>query len=120
MDAPVVPSGRVDQQDWRYEIARHGWTAEVSLHGDLDRVDPAVLRQVWSQAIDGQPTKVLVVDMTEVTFIEGAVAQWLVECHHQARAVDAQLVVLAPSGEPRELLRILDVAHVVTLLDAWG
>ena len=99
-------------------VIRHGRTVEISLSGELDLSDGALLRHAASRALAERPTEVLVVDMTAVTFFDSAVAHWLLEAHWQATAIGAHLVALVAGLDARELLTLLGVASVVSVVDA--
>jgi anti-anti-sigma regulatory factor len=118
MEGASTLSPRPDGHPWGCEVARYGWTAEISLNGRMDGIRLGDIERAWSQAVAVHPTKIMVVDMTAVSFIDASVARWLVESHNRAQAAAMQFLVLAPRGEPRELLRSLDVGRAVTLIDA--
>jgi anti-anti-sigma factor len=99
-------------------ITRHGRSAEITLSGELDLADRGRLRRAVAEALAVDPTDQLVVDLSAVTFMDSAVAHWLVEAHWQSRSVGTRLVALAPDGVVRALLTELKVGEVVSVVSA--
>jgi hypothetical protein len=85
----------------------------VALKGEHDAFTVAMLEQhtaaVWTTC------RVGIVDLTEATFIDAAVAGWLVRA--RAAAASARLMVVARPGCVAS--RILDLAGVREILDCY-
>ena len=72
-------------------------TTVIAPEGELDIAHVADFRAVLLDAADGDATR-LVVDLSNVTFIDSSGLGALVEMHNRLRRDKRQLVVVAPRG----------------------
>ena len=107
MVRPLITSSahdfRVDEEP------RRGDVVVLSLHGDADLHAAPELRERLNAAIDGQSSAV-VVDLSDVSFLDSTVLGVLVGGMKRLRATRRPLRLAAPRADVRRLLEI-------TLLD---
>jgi anti-sigma B factor antagonist len=89
------------------EISTHkdGRYAVVTLRGELDLAGASGLRDRLRTTCDQNGGRV-VLDLTDLTFIDSTGLAILVEYHEKARAAGGRLILLAPRAA---VLRILDI-----------
>ena len=83
----------------------------VALRGELDLAAAPTLRARVDAAPAGQP---LVLDLTEVTFIDSAVLKELLRARAELSARDGRLVL---AGVPPAVRRLLDLTRTSELFD---
>jgi anti-sigma B factor antagonist len=86
-------------------VATRDGTTAVAIRGELDLATvPIVERCV--QSLDGDLSREVVLDLTELTFIDASGIQALVEAETALAGVGARLVVSSCPYQMRRLLRI--------------
>jgi anti-sigma B factor antagonist len=85
-------------------LAERGDTFVLSLAGELDLADAPALREALRRAVERSPKR-LVVDLTEVTFVDSTILGALVEARS---ALGRDAFALAAPG--REVRRALEVS----------
>src|SRR5262249_9204352 len=86
-------------------VSRRWWLGEITVRDQGGLLDAATMEQTWSRVLAQRPTKIVVIDMTDVGFLDEALARWLIDSQRRAASMDVELVVLAPRGQAREKLR---------------
>jgi anti-sigma B factor antagonist len=84
---------------------QHGRYAVVTLRGELDLAGVSGLRDRLRTACD-QNAGHVVLDLTDLTFIDSTGLSILVEYHNKTQAAGGRLILLAPRAA---VLRILDI-----------
>lgn len=86
------------------EIARNGDVVVVRLGGELDLYNAEVVREALSEAVAGEPKR-MVVDLGAVEFLDSTALGVLVEA--RAKLPDRRAFLLAAPGlEPRRALEV--------------
>ena len=83
-------------------------TSVIAPEGELDVAHMADFRAALSDAADGKALR-LVVDLSNVSFIDSSGLGALVETHNRLRRDKRQLAVVAPAGRRSPSLSILPV-----------
>ena len=93
----------------------------IALKGELDVARRDELEQMAVIACDGD---LAIVDMTEVTFLDSTVLNWLVRTKQALERKSGQLRVIAPNGIVTRLVSIAGLEGVIevfpTQLEAQG
>jgi anti-sigma B factor antagonist len=84
-------------------LAERGETLVLSLAGELDLADEPTLREALRRAVERSPTR-LVVDLTEVTFVDSTVLGALVEA--RSALGGGAFALAAPGLEVRRALEV--------------
>lgn len=94
----------------------------IAVHGDLD-----IHTKEWvtrAALVERDVSRTLVLDLTEVVFIDSSGVGALVTCRREADRNAAEVRLVCPEGSARRLLGILGVAEVMalhaTLAEALG
>jgi anti-sigma B factor antagonist len=96
------------------DISRRRNAVVVRLVGELDLYNAPIVRDaLLAAAADGAPR--LVVDLTEVEFVDSTVLGVLVETSARLAQASAQLVLAGPGLEPRRALETSGLARVFTV-----
>ena len=93
-------------------LAERGETLVLSLAGELDLADAPALREALRRAVARSPKR-LVVDLTEVTFVDSTVLGALVEAR-SAVGGDA-FALAAPGFEVRRALEVSGLDRYFTI-----
>ena len=96
-----------------------GRTAVFSVHGELDLHEAPELRDRISVAID-RGARVIVVDLTEVTFIDSMALGVLLAASNRLRPTGGGLRLVVPSPSIRRIFEISLLDHVFTLDSTRG
>ncbi len=62
----------------------------------------------------------VVLDMSQVSFIDSAGVALLVETHRELSAADRRLVLLCPHPNVRRLLELTGLVEVLTVANSWS
>jgi anti-sigma B factor antagonist len=95
-------------------LAERGDALVLSLAGELDLADVPALRQTLRRAVERSPRR-LVVDLTEVTFVDSTVLGALVEAR-SALGGDA-FALAAPGLEVRRALQVSGLDRLFAVFD---
>lgn len=111
--------------EWRAEVTGDGDLATVVLHGDLDLLVQAQLRQTLCQACTGY--RHVLLDLADVRLIDSTGLGLLVRAHQAAKRNGGNLCLIAPSKFVQTVLYTMrlypvfpifsEVAHAKTWLD---
>ncbi|WP_433830584.1 STAS domain-containing protein [Actinoplanes sp. CA-015351] len=96
--------------DWTIE--REGDTLVLSPEGDLDVANAAVLRQVFQQVLDRRDCSQLIVDMSQVTFLDSSALGVLVAARRAATAQNVTLLLRDPGPMVRMVLEVTNLQHL--------
>ena len=94
---------------------RSGGTSTVTLTGELDMACSPEIREMLLDEIGRPDVHRVIVDLTEVTFIDSSFISALVAGYHAAKAFGSEFVVANPM--PR-ITKVLRVAGILDLLSA--
>ena len=107
----MVPEHSPAVHDFRIEDELSpGGEPVVAVYGELDQYVAPQLREWLVRAVDGNTTPVLLVDLSEATFIDSMTLGVLLGAHKRARAAGRDLRLVIPDNEIRRIFEI-------TLLD---
>lgn len=95
-------------------ISLHSGSVSVQLSGELDLVSGPFLTEQFDVALGMSPD--LVVDLTEVTFIDATVITVLLKAQQQALVRDGSLVLIGASSWVEKVLRVSRVTEAIPLL----
>jgi anti-anti-sigma factor len=96
-----------------YRIERHGDSITVVPEGDISLETVDVLREVLRSIVDSQPGAHIVVDMSEVGFLDSSGIGVLVAAQRAAVARGATLTLSEPTPTVR---MVLEISHLDTIL----
>ena len=99
---------------WHVESARDA--AIVHLAGEIDLETRSALAIAISQALT-TPASLIVIDLTNITFIGSMGLQLLIEAHHDAARTDRQLRVAHGGGAARRALEITGVHQLLAIYE---
>jgi anti-sigma B factor antagonist len=102
--------------DWK--LSRRERAAELELRGDLDLADVVGLDRALTAALTDGPTDTLLVDMTEVTFIDSSVLHWIIRSDRRTREGRARLTVVVAPGRVRDVFAITGLEQRLAIVDA--
>jgi stage II sporulation protein AA (anti-sigma F factor antagonist) len=114
----VCPDWRLDMTapiDARYLADRDAWVISPAGEYDIRNVDQ--LAATLGRLVAQQPKRV-VLDLTEVTFIDSSLVNALLCAHAEARRAGAELCLVLRCGSPPR--RVVDLLQVSTLLECYG
>jgi anti-sigma B factor antagonist len=94
----------------------HGRYAVVALRGELDLAGAAGLRDRLRAACDEHEGRV-VLDLSELAFIDSTGLSILVEYHDKTRSAGGRLILLAPRPAVVKVLRITGLNERLTIRD---
>jgi anti-sigma B factor antagonist len=83
----------------------------VAVHRDADIASAGELRRQLHEVIDGGAT-LLMVDLSDTTFIDSAVLNALVAAHRRIRAADGRFAVLCPERRIRRPFEVTGLDKV--------
>jgi anti-sigma B factor antagonist len=92
---------------------RHGGTAIVSVRGEVDLYTVPQLSETLDAAIAETPAE-LVIDLSDVTFMDSTGLSLLVQTHKRLKPISASVVV---RGARDQVLKVLDLTKVTKVLD---
>lgn len=108
--------GDASERQLRLSVSRTGDDAVLRLSGEVDiATEPrlsAALRDLL-EAGRQQPVRHLVVDMSDLQFLDLSGLQTLLEAERELRRRGGSLVLRSPTRRVRRLLGLLDVAGVL-------
>ena len=90
----------------------------VHLHGELDIASVARLRATMDNLLVDGPTQVIVVDLTDLTFIDSSGLGALVGAHRKARVLKCTLRVVCGEGMARRVIEMTGLQHVLATADS--
>ncbi len=98
--------------DLDVETDGQGRTVLVA-RGDVDlQTAPTLRDRIEELAVPGEP---LVIDLREVGFMDSPGLGTLVYCDRRQRQRGSHLVLRSPTGPVRELLEMVQIAHVIAV-----
>ena len=106
--APGLPAFSIDDE------LSPGRTAVFSVHGELDLHEAPELQDRISAAID-HGARLIVVDLTDVTFIDSMALGVLLAASNRLRPTGGDLRLVVPSPSIRRIFEISLLDHVFTL-----
>lgn len=92
----------------------HSGSVCVQLTGELDLVSGPFLTEQFDAALDMSPD--LVVDLTEVTFLDATVITVLLKAQQQALVQDGSLVLVGANPWVEKVLRVSRATEAIPLL----
>jgi anti-sigma B factor antagonist len=98
------------------EVTRRGRGITVRLTGELD-ASTVDLAAAELSRLEGERADVLLVDLSELRFMDSTGARLLVEADSRARGRGRSLVVAAGSGGPRRVIDLLGLAERLAVVD---
>ena len=101
----------------RVDIEDHGDHAVVTAAGEIDAATADTLATAVSSALGDGYQKVLV-DFTQVTFIDSTGLGVLVKSHRAAEAVGATFAVVHPTPQTRKLIGVLGLDQLLRVYDS--
>jgi anti-sigma B factor antagonist len=104
----AVPAFRIDDE------ARPGPTAVFAVHGELDLHEAPELQDRITTAID-RGARRIVVDLTDVTFIDSMALGVLLRATHRLRPSGGSLRLVVPNPNLRRIFEISELHQVFTL-----
>ncbi|WP_433053655.1 STAS domain-containing protein [Dactylosporangium sp. CS-033363] len=103
-----------DEAIWELETLRHDGRAHLVLAGELDLDSaPSLLAAVVAELDAGADG--IVVDLTELSFIDSSGLGTLVGCWRRAKAAGAKLVVANPNEDVRVTLEITGLDQILPI-----
>ena len=91
--------------------------ALVALAGELDLHTASTFKEALLQATDIGPRRV-VVDLSEVTFIDSTALGVLIGGAARLQAADGMLDIVCPSDKIRRIFKISGLSHVFAIYDS--
>ena len=101
---------------WKHAISQLGETSTISLSGELDLSACQDVQDLITNELRKPDLRRLLIDMSEVTFIDSSVLGALVYAHKAAHGADRQLTV-TPSRFVRRILDVTGLTHLLALAD---
>jgi anti-sigma B factor antagonist len=98
----------------RVETLEHA--VAVTLSGELDAYDAPALRTTFAEVTDGRGGRVVVLDLTAVTFLDSTALGTMVGLLRRVREAEGELRVVLPETPAR---RIFEVTGLEAALDVW-
>ena len=112
---PMVAAN--DEPDYRESELVDG-TKLVTLGGELDVLTAgAALRELLEQCAESG--RHVVLDMSQVTFIDSAGIGLLVKTHRRLADIDRRLVMLRPHPSVRRIIELTGLDQVLLVADSW-
>ena len=93
--------------------------AVVELDGDLDLATASRLRRALLDVV-GDGDSPIAVDIRAMTFMDSSGLSVLLGAHRRAKEAERELVLVAPSHQVREILRLTQADAVISVKDALG
>lgn len=102
-----------EEEFFGVDVVQTDGTAQVAVRGE---VDVATAPRLWD-AIDGVDgdTRELVIDMSELTFMDSTGIRVLIRAHELLRSRGGRIVVRAPEAGVRKLLEVTSVDRVIEI-----
>ena len=97
--------------------AMDGPTALLRVEGELDAATAPVLEEALRRAANEGANERLVLDFSNLTFVDSAGLSVLVAAHKRLQRDGAELVVAAPSAAVRRLFDIAGLDRVLTITE---
>ena len=86
-------------------------------HGEIDLTRKSELEELVDRV--WEPTNDLVIDLSQVTFIDASCLHWLIDTQKKVEAADRQFGVVAPqSGIIRKVLEIAGLDQLVNAFES--
>ena len=85
----------------------------VHLHGELDIASVPKLRATLDELLVDGPAQVIVVDLTDLTFMDSSGLGTLVGAHKKARVLKCTLKIVCPDGMVRRVIEMTGLHHVL-------
>jgi anti-sigma B factor antagonist len=98
-------------------VDRDGTVALVRARGEIDAFTSADLGYCFGTALAGAPSQV-VMDLSEVTFMDGAGLRLLEQFQQECRDGGLVLCLAKPSPQIRRLLELVEMDRVLPVLDS--
>jgi anti-anti-sigma factor len=95
-----------------------GTSVRISLFGELDRATVVALGREFS-ACDRGPATVVVVDLSELDFLDAAAFRLLLDFGRRLRARGRHLSIVNPTAQVRRILEVTAMVHEADVLDEW-
>jgi anti-sigma B factor antagonist len=102
----------------RVETEDRDGHALVTATGEIDAATADSLATAVSAALSGGQKHVLV-DFTDVTFIDSTGLGVLVKSHRAAEVADATFAVVHPTPQTRKLIRVLGLDQLLHVYDTY-
>ena len=98
-------------------IERSDGQTTLSLAGEFDASCVVRYERLFRDALEDS-TALLVVDMTDVTFIDSTGLGMLVRSHRAADAASARFAVVHPTAQTRKLITVLGLDELLHVHDS--
>lgn len=105
----------VPQEPFDVQVSDYGDQLVVAVRGAIDLVTGPVLGELLAEAIDEAKPRVVVLSLASVPFIDSTALGVFVRVFKRLRHEGAELVLWAPTGQARNVLRISGLDRVMTI-----
>jgi anti-anti-sigma factor len=95
-----------------------GRTVRIAPFGDLDRGSLVALANELRECERG-PATVVVVDLVDLDFLDGAAFRLLLDFSRRLRARGRHLSLVNPTPQVRRILEVTAMVHEADVLDEW-
>jgi anti-anti-sigma factor len=91
--------------------------AEIAAAGELDLATSELLREAVDVCCDREGVGVVIVDLSDLTFIDSTGLRALWHARERAQSIGAELILRSPSPAVQHLLKITKLAGVFSVTD---
>lgn len=105
----------VPQEPFDVQVSDLDGQLVVAVRGAIDLVTGPVLSELLTEAIDQASPQLVVLNLAEVPFIDSTALAVFVRVFKRLRHEGAELVLWAPTGQARNVLRISGLDRVMTI-----
>ncbi len=86
----------------------------VTLGGELDAHDAPRLRELFADAVESAGNRTLLLDLTQVSFLDSTVLGCIIGLLRRVREADGHLAVVLPRGNAERIFQITGLDTILT------
>jgi anti-sigma B factor antagonist len=102
------------------EVLQTGQETLVSLSGELDLSSAPALRELLAEAFDGDHQRRIVLDLSDLIYLDSTGLSIFVSAHKRATASGMEFCLTNPNPSIVQLFKITALDHFFTILDSTG
>lgn len=101
-------------QPFRIAVAQYNGVARVAIGGEIDLLSAPAIRAAVAEQLARPETTGVVLDLTEVSFLDSSGIGVLLACKRSAAGADRPLRVTGATGLPAQILEMTGVAEYLS------
>lgn len=106
--------------DWSLSVEQHADATVLHLRGELDMASAPALREACIEVLANNPSTHLIIDLSDVGFIDGTGAGVIAGACTRSKAKGGRLTAVVKSAQVRDVLRLIGLDRewrITTSLD---